>query len=141
MFYLFFENFICCILITSSQILPPPYPTNFTFFLTPRSLYFLKSLVHFAFADCWGLWRVIDIPGITPLKKTDLPSPGTNQMPIAPPQWMGLHAHPILHAGMLAGLCLHKSSTYCHSICQLICTHALCVWKTLSLCSYTTSGR
>lgn len=123
----------------------PDTPTilpNQLYILSHSSLpLFFKSLVHFAFADCWGLWRVIDIPGITPLKKTDLPSPGTKKMPIAPAQWVGLHAHPILHAGMLAGLCLHKSSTYCHSICQLICMYALCVWKTLSFCSYTTSDR
>jgi CDP-diglyceride synthetase len=40
-----------------------------------------------------SLWRVVNLPELTPLKKTDYFSSSSNQFFIAPQLWVGLLAH------------------------------------------------
>lgn len=64
---------------------------------------------------------VVGVPGVTPLKKTDLPSPSSSQMPVAPQLGAGLHAHFLSStARMLCGLSLHG---FVHAITITVSSH------------------
>lgn len=38
-------------------------------------------------------WCIVHLPGATPLKKTNSPSPSSYQLPMAPELWLLLHVH------------------------------------------------
>lgn len=77
---------------------------------------------------------LLDLPGVRPLRKTNLPSPGSYQLSIAPPNygWDFKSIYATL-AGSSSGLPLQKSCGCCQNVCEMPC----CVWKTLSS---TTAG-
>lgn len=103
----------------------PSYPLNSRFFSLSANL--LSVLPKYSCV--WGLpQRPVDLPGVTPLKKTNYPSLHSYSLPIGPYPGMGLHAHlhpchP--HVGILSGLNLFWSCVRYYNCCKFVCATAL----------------
>lgn len=104
---------------------PSPHSSHFilafaAFFLySPHGIQFV--LPNYSWE--WSLsWHVVDLSGITPLKKTGSSFPGSFQTQAAPPPVLGLQAHPSSRPGWI----LHGSSLCrSHAGCEHMCTTAL----------------
>lgn len=152
--YYFFENVIQYILSyyflfhNSFQILSqcPTHPMSYSF---SHSLFKMLNNTKQKHGVCFVVgkhscaWHlpcgVIDIPSVTPLKKTDSLHPISYWLKIA--SWLGWDFTPtsLLHAGLLFGLSLCKSCAYGHHPWEFICALTYHVWTVLFLWSHPPS--
>lgn len=108
------------------SLLPNPSSTVFA------ALVFLHV---WPFIEIWSAYQ-----GVSLTKKTDSPSPGSYQLPVASWLWVGLHIYPLLHAGLdTRKICLRRSNLSKKSPWSLhISAHTLS-WKLLSKGSWLLS--
>lgn len=65
-----------------------------------------------------GTLYSVNLPGITPLKKTEPPSPSSHQLSVAPQLWVGLTWLSLLHADVMTSLILCGSCAGSHRHCE-----------------------
>lgn len=71
------------------------------------------------------VWRLVDLTGATPLKKTDSPSPRSYQLSLASQLGMEFACPSMFHIGILTGLILYRSCAGNHSCSDLVSAEVL----------------
>jgi hypothetical protein len=66
------------------------------------------------------VWRLVDLTGATPLKKTDSPSPRSYQLSLASQLGMEFACPSMFHIGILTGLILYRSFASNHSFYEFM---------------------
>lgn len=111
----------------SPRSTPTVHPTSCSFSLKKKEI--KNHRVCFVLAKCsqpWGLpWSVVDIPGVTPLKKSEFPSPVAI---VCKHFYLGWDSVPTFHlcTSVLSGLSLCRSCASGHSVWEkvaFLCIH------------------
>lgn len=120
-------QYIFIILFPISQIYP--HSSSNIMFLLFKKKEIKNHRVCFVLAKCsqpWGLpWSVVDIPGVTPLKKSEFPSPVAI---VCKHFYLGWDSVPTFHlcTSVLSGLSLCRSCASGHSVWEkvaFLCIH------------------